>query len=92
MMLYSKKTYAKVILEYSSTDYNSDAKLTSDFKSELLPLHSPLLRQSLLPPLLLPGCGGSAPCAIAGHDVSLFLTRSGGESELLVGNSCGCPV
>jgi hypothetical protein len=55
MMLYSKKTYAKVILEYSSTDYNSDAKLTSDFKSELLPLHSPLLRQSLLvsfPPLI----------------------------------------
>ena len=23
------------------------------------------------PPLLLPGCGGSAPCAIAGHDDSL---------------------
>ena len=23
------------------------------------------------PPLLLPGCGGSAPCAISGHDVSL---------------------
>ena len=22
------------------------------------------------PPLLLPGCGGSAPCAISGHDVS----------------------
>lgn len=27
------------------------------------------------PPLLLPGCGGQAPCAIAGHDVSLHLTR-----------------
>ena len=25
------------------------------------------------PPLLLPGCGGLAPCAIAGHDVSLGL-------------------
>jgi hypothetical protein len=23
------------------------------------------------PPLLLPGCGELAPCAIAGHDVSL---------------------
>ena len=23
------------------------------------------------PPLLVPGCGGSAPCAISGHDVSL---------------------
>ena len=39
----------------SSTDYNSGINLTPDFKSELLPLHSPLLRQSLLvsfPPLI----------------------------------------
>ena len=43
------------------------------------------------PPLLLPGCGGSAPCAIAGHDVSSLPDRSGGESELLVGNSCCLP-
>ena len=27
------------------------------------------------PLLLLPGCSGVAPCAIAGHDVSLHLTR-----------------
>jgi len=27
------------------------------------------------PPLLLPGCGGSTPCAIAGHDVSLRRIR-----------------
>ena len=44
------------------------------------------------PPLLLPGCGGSAPCAIAGHDVSQLPEGSGGESELLVGNSFCCPV
>ena len=38
----------------SSTDYNSDPE-GPDFKSELLPLHSPLLGQSLLvsfPPLI----------------------------------------
>ena len=44
------------------------------------------------PPLLLPGCGGSAPCAISGHDVSSSPNGSGGESELLIGNSLGCPV
>src|SRR5258706_14855586 len=48
-------TYAKAILESSSTDYNSHASMATDFKSELLPLHSPLLGQSLLvscPPLI----------------------------------------
>ena len=52
----SQGTLTKVILKkYSSTDYNSDVNKTPDFKSELLPLHSPLLRQSLLvsfPPLI----------------------------------------
>jgi len=43
-------------------------------------------------PLLLPGCGESAPCAISGHDVSSQPDESGGESELLVGNSVCCPV
>ncbi len=43
-------------------------------------------------PLLLPGCGESAPCAISGHDVSSSPNESGGESELLIGNSLGCPV
>jgi hypothetical protein len=39
----------------SSTNYNSGPKKRPDFKFELLPLHSPLLRQSLLvsfPPLI----------------------------------------
>jgi hypothetical protein len=38
-----------------SADYNSDPLTGPDFKSELLPLHSPLLGQSLLvsfPPLI----------------------------------------
>jgi hypothetical protein len=41
------------VAEHSSTNYNSG--LRPDFKFELLPLHSPLLRQSLLvsfPPLI----------------------------------------
>ena len=42
------------------------------------------------PPLLLTGCGGSAPCGIAAHDVSRT-PLSGGESELLVGNSLVAP-
>jgi len=37
------------------------------------------------PPLLLPGCGEQAPCAIAGHDFSLPTDGSGGESQLLIG-------
>ena len=45
-------------------------------------------------PLLLPGCGDPAPCAIAGHDFAhCRLIRSGGESELLIlGGSFGAPV
>ena len=41
--------------EASSANHNSDPKKEPDFKFELLPLHSPLLRQSLLvsfPPLI----------------------------------------
>ena len=41
--------------EASSSNYNSDPARGPDFKFELLPLHSPLLRQSLLvsfPPLI----------------------------------------
>ena len=45
------------------------------------------------PSLLLPGCDGLAPCGIAAHDDSpLTWFESGGESELLIGNSFGCPV
>ena len=43
------------------------------------------------PPLLVPGCGGSAPCAISGHDVSSQPNKSGGESEMLVGTSVCAP-
>jgi len=41
--------------ETPSANYNSEARTTPDFKFELLPLHSPLLGQSLLvsfPPLI----------------------------------------
>ena len=41
--------------ENTSLDYNSDAQRTPDFKFELIPLHSPLLGESLLvsfPPLI----------------------------------------
>ena len=36
------------------------------------------------PPLLLPGCGGSAPCGISAHDCTP--TALGREHELLVGS------
>jgi hypothetical protein len=48
-------TWTGVIFKASSADYNSDPLTGPDFKSELLPLHSPLLGQSLLvscPPLI----------------------------------------
>ena|SRR5579871_1375599 len=48
-------TYTYTFTEASSTNYNSDPQGESDFKFEQLPLHSPLLRQSLLvsfPPLI----------------------------------------
>ena len=38
-----QKTYSAVNSNHTSTDYNSE-----DFQSELIPLHSPLLRESLL--------------------------------------------
>ena len=41
--------------ENTSLDYNSDSQRLSDFKFELIPLHSPLLGESLLvsfPPLI----------------------------------------
>jgi hypothetical protein len=41
--------------ENTSRDYNSDARRTPDLKFELIPLHSPLLGESLLvsfPPLI----------------------------------------
>ena len=48
------------------------------------------------PSLLLPGCDGLAPCGIAAHDDSplrdqITRIRSGGESELLIGNSFVAP-
>ena len=48
-----KATYAGAAAEAASIDYNSDCK-QSDLQFELFPLHSPLLRESLLvsfPPL-----------------------------------------
>ena len=48
-------TCAVAAPEASSSNYNSDPQGRPDFKFELLPLHSPLLRQSLLvsfPPLI----------------------------------------
>lgn len=49
-------TYAAAAPEASSANYNSGPRSRGpDFKFELLPLHSPLLRQSLLvsfPPLI----------------------------------------
>ncbi len=48
-------TWARPTPEASSPDYNSGPGAGPDFKSELMPLHSPLLGQSLLvsfPPLI----------------------------------------
>jgi hypothetical protein len=48
-------TCAAAAPEASSANYNSDPQGEPDFKFELLPLHSPLLGQSLLvsfPPLI----------------------------------------
>src|SRR4051794_28177778 len=36
------------------------------------------------PPLLLPGCGGAAPCGLAAHDFTHVTWRSGSESEFLL--------
>ncbi len=47
--------YSKAVPENASVDYNSRYKSTPDSKIELFPLHSPLLRESLLvsfPPLI----------------------------------------
>ena len=54
-----------------------------------LPAVSGLSRRP--PLLLLPGCSDQAPRAIAGRDVSRYLTRSGGESEVAIGASLGAP-
>ena len=43
------------------------------------------------PPLLLPGCGGSAPCDLAAHECSPTPNELGGESELLIGSCMVAP-
>ena len=43
------------------------------------------------PPLLLPGCGGSAPCDLAAHECSPTPNKLGGESELLIGSCMVAP-
>src|SRR5436189_3821606 len=51
----------------------------TDFKFELLPLHSPLLRQSLLvsfPPLIDMLKFSGYPCLIRGQNLSLILKAS----------------
>ena len=46
----------------------------------------------LSPPLLLPGCGGPTPRAVAGRSDSQLPDRSGGESEIVrFGVSLGAP-
>ena len=48
-------TYTQFSTENASIDYNADARRTPAFKFELIPLRSPLLRESLLvsfPPLI----------------------------------------
>ena len=48
-------TWTRSGTENASIDYNSDARRTPDFKFELFPVRSPLLRESLLvsfPPLI----------------------------------------
>ena len=55
MMFRIQETCTQSNAENTSLDYNSDNQRLSDFKFELLPLHSPLLRESLLvsfPPLI----------------------------------------
>jgi hypothetical protein len=50
-----QRTYTQAPAENVSLVYNSYAEKTSDSKFELFPLHSPLLRESLLvsfPPLI----------------------------------------
>ncbi len=44
------------------------------------------------PLLLLPGCSGQAPRALTGRDDSRSPNGSGGESEVAIGASFGCPV
>ena len=41
-------TWTRSGAENASIDYNSDARRTPDFKFELIPVHSPLLRESKL--------------------------------------------
>ena len=55
MMFRIQETCTQSSAENASLDYNSDNRGLPDFKFELLPLHSPLLGESLLvsfPPLI----------------------------------------
>ena len=50
-----QRTYITIVTENTSLNYNSWKVTFQDFKFELVPLHSPLLRESLLvsfPPLI----------------------------------------
>ena len=58
--------------------------------SAVFPAVSGLSRRH--PPLLLPGCGGSAPRALTGRDDSQSPKGLGGESEVAIGASGLCPV
>ena len=49
-----QRIYSRVLTDCTSIDYNSECQRHTDFQFELFPLHSPLLRESLLvsfPPL-----------------------------------------
>jgi hypothetical protein len=55
MMLFSKRLGLDSVTENASINYNSEWGTHPDFKFELIPLHSPLLGESLLvsfPPLI----------------------------------------
>src|ERR1700678_26045 len=50
-----QETCTRSSADYTSLDYNSDSQRLTDFKFELVPLHSQLLGESLLvsfPPLI----------------------------------------
>ena len=54
MIPFSKRVIPRSHTDHTSIDYNSEPEMGPDFNFELFPLHSPLLRESLLvsfPPL-----------------------------------------
>ncbi len=73
-------TWAGAGTKASSPNYNSDSRVGEpDFKFELLPLRSPLLRQSLLvsfPPLIDMLKFSGYSCLIRGINIGVFITAN----------------